>query len=102
MGPGNNDNALTYCDYVILYVDGALCIIQRCKHVLWSEIVNYFYVEEGSVVPPKIYLGNKVSKVIMENGIIARSFSSSQYIQAAVHNVEKYLKERGQSLPEKV
>ena len=33
-------------------------------------------------------------KVTFENRIKAWSFSSSQYVQAAVQNIEKYLKEK--------
>ena len=35
----------------------------------------------------------------MENGVSAWSFSSSQYVQAAVANVERFLKRRDASLP---
>ena len=37
----------------------------------------------------------------LENGVSAWSFSSSQYVQAAVENVEKYLKGKGLCLPVK-
>ena len=38
-------------------------------------------------------------EVTLENGIKAWSFSSSQYVQAAVQNVEKYLKEKVKKFP---
>jgi hypothetical protein len=53
------------------------------------------------VGPPQIYLGNKVPKVTLENGIEAWSFSSSQYVQNAIKNVEAYLKKHGKCLPAK-
>ena len=37
------------------------------------------------------YLGGKVSKVQLENGVNAWAFSSSQYVQTAVKNVEEDL-----------
>ena len=46
-------------------------------------------------------MGNKVSKVTLENGKTACSFSSLQYVQAAVANVEKNLKQTNKSLPVK-
>ena len=38
-------------------------------------------------------------EVTLENGIKAWSFSSSQYVQAAVQNVESYLKEKAKKFP---
>ena len=52
---------------------------------------KYFYIKDGSVGPPTIYLGNKVSKVTLANGQQAWGFSSSQYVQNAVKNIELYL-----------
>ena len=50
---------------------------------------------------PTLYLGNKVSKVELQNGVSAWSFSSSQYVQAAVTNVEDRLKDNGLSFSTK-
>ena len=38
-------------------------------------------------------------EVTLENGTKAWSFSSSQYVQAAVQNVEEYLKEKVKKFP---
>ena len=40
-----------------------------------------------------------MSKVTLNNGVEAWSFSSSQYVQAAVKNVEEYLSKEGRKLP---
>ena len=48
-----------------------------------------------------LYLGNKVSHVELENGVNAWSFSSSQYVQAAVENVKKYIKAKELALPKR-
>ena len=58
-------------------------------------------MKKGSVGHPKIYLGNKVSKVTVENGLDAWAFSSSQYVQATAVNVERYLSKRGYMLPKR-
>ena len=58
-------------------------------------------MKPGSIGPPEIYLGNKVSKVTLDNGVDAWSFSSSQSVQNAVANVEAYLSKLGKSLPRK-
>ena len=63
--------------------------------------MKYWTMKPGSLGPPTIYLGNKVSKVTLENGVKAWSFSSSQYVQGAVSNVETYLKKQNKLLPRK-
>ena len=68
-------------------------ISQRDGHFLKSEIGKYFYLKRVSVGPPTIYLGNKLSKVNLENGIDVWPFTSSKYFQAVVSNVRNHLKE---------
>ena len=101
MREAKKDDGTPYWEYVLLYVDDVLCISQDGTKVINDEIGRYFYVKEGSVGPPSIYLGNKVSQVTLANGVKAWSFSSSQYVQAAVSNVENYLKSKGETLPHK-
>jgi hypothetical protein len=48
-------------------------------------------LKQESIQPPKIYLGGFLRKVQQENGVNAWAFSSSQYVQAAVKNVEDWL-----------
>ena len=50
-----------------------------------------FELKEESIGPPDHYFGGKVRKVQHENGVYAWAFSSSQYVQTAVKNVEAYL-----------
>ena len=90
-----------YWEYVLLYVDDALAISHRPKEVLEKEIGKYWILKPSSIGPPKIYLGNKVSTVTLENGVLAWSFSSSQYVQSAIANVERYLKGKDESLPKR-
>ena len=90
-----------YWEYVLLYVDDALCVSHRPKEVLEKEIGKYWIMKPNSVGPPKLYLGNKVSQVKLDNGVLAWSFSSSQYVQSAIANVERHLKNKNESLPKK-
>ena len=46
-----------------------------------------------------MYLGAKLSKYPLKNGVVAWAMSSSQYVQEAVKKAESYLVERGLSLP---
>ena len=59
-------------------------------------------MKEESIGPPTIYLGGKLSKVTLDNGVEAWSFSSSQYVKNAVHNVEGYLNKKDTKLKPKV
>ena len=55
------------------------------------KLGRYFELKEESIGPPDHYLGGKVKKVQLENGLNAWAFSSSQYVQTAVKNVEVHL-----------
>ena len=95
------DDGAEYWEYVLLYVDDALCISTRGEDIIRNELGRYFYIKEESIGPPTLYLGNKVSKVTLENGVDAWSFSSSQYVNAAVKNVEEHLEKQSKSLPKR-
>ena len=88
-----------YWEFVLLYMDDALCISTDPKSVLEKEIRKYWTLKAGSLGPLSISLGNKVSKVTLENGIATWSFSSLQYIQNAIKNVEIYLRKSNRKLP---
>ena len=89
-----------YWEYVLLYVDDALCISENPEKILREGIGEYFALKEESIGPPDIYLGGKLSKVTLENGSEAWGFSPSQYVKAAIKNVEEYLeKEKIGKLP---
>ena len=55
MRAAQKDDGSTYWEYVLLYVDDALCISMNAENILRKEIGKYFYVKEGSVGPPSIY-----------------------------------------------
>ena len=91
-----------YWEYVLLYCDDVLVIGKNGEKTLREEIGKYFELKEESIGPPSIYLGGKLSKVTLSNGVQAWSFSSSQYVQAAVKNVEDYLRDNNDmTLPAK-
>ena len=79
-------------DYDFLYVDDALVVSENAESILRNELGRYFELKEESIGPPDHYLTGKVRKVQLENGVNAWAFSSSQYVQTAVKNVEAYLK----------
>ena len=97
--PATKDNGTDYYQYVLLYTDDILAIMEHPETFIRDELARKFVVKEKSIGKPTQYLGNKVSKVTMENGVSAWCFSSSQYIQNAVKNVESFLTKLSKKLP---
>ena len=81
----------TYYKYILLYVDDALVVSENAESILQNELGRYFHLKEESIGPPTVYLGGRVHKVQLENSVWAWSFSSSQYMQSAIKNVEEYV-----------
>ena len=79
-----------YYSYILLYVGDSLCIHHDGKSTLES-LDRYFQLKEGSIGYLDLYLGVKLHKVTLPNGIQAWSTSPSKYIQEAVKNVDNYL-----------
>jgi Reverse transcriptase (RNA-dependent DNA polymerase) len=105
MRPAKASDGMDYYEYILLYTDDTLVISENAEHVLRKELGRHFTLKEESIGPPKIYLGGSVRKVQLDNGVKCWAFSSSQYVQAAVKNVEEYLAKLGNPnwrLPKKV
>ena len=101
MRPAQKADGIEYWEYVLLYVDDALVISENGKEILVKEIGKYFTMNTGSIGPPSLYLGGHMRQVTLVNGMKAWGFSSSQYFQAAVKNVEEYLTTTEHKLPSK-
>ena len=84
-----------YYSYILLYVDDVMCIHHDGVGAL-NLIDKYFHMKEGSIGDPDMYLGAKLRKTILPNGVEAWAMSPSKYVQEAVKNVEGHLsKEKG-------
>ena len=94
MRPAQHSDGSEYYEYILLYTDDALVISENAESLLRNKLGKYFRLKEKSIGPPKIYLGGSVSKVTLDNGVSCWAFGSSQYVQAAVKNVEEYLSKR--------
>jgi hypothetical protein len=99
MRAGTKSDGTTYWQYVLLYTDDILAIMEEPENFIRNELGSRFTIKPKSIGSPTQYLGNKVSEVTLENGTKCWSFSSSQYVQNAISNVEKYLHSREQKLP---
>jgi hypothetical protein len=53
----------------------------------------FFHLKPELVGHPNIYLGSKVSKAKLANGIKCWCNSSSQYVKEAIKNTETYIRE---------
>ena len=91
MRPAIRSDGSKCYDHALSYVDDALVVSENAESIIRNELGRYFELKEESIGPPDHYLGGKVRKVQLENGVNAWTFSSAQYFQTAVKNVEVYL-----------
>jgi hypothetical protein len=68
-----------------------------------GEIDRFFKMKPGSVGDPDIYLGAKLRRMQLPNGVWAWSLSASKYVQEAVRNVKDYYRRKrpGQGWPKR-
>ena len=59
-------------------------------------------MKEVSIGHPTIYLGGKVSKVVLPNGVLAWEFSTIKYVHVAAAKVETYLDKQNMKFCSKV
>ena len=83
MLPGTKANRTEYWQYLLLYTDGILAVIEEPEKLLQEEVDKRFTLKEKSISIPTKYVGYKVSKVTMENGKSAESL--------ALHNIPRVL-----------
>ena len=79
-----------------------MVISDNAEKILRNEIGKSFRLKKKSVDDPGKYLWGKFRKVKLNNGIDCWEFSSTQYVQDAVNNVEQYLKVKGKKLLKKL
>ena len=99
--PAKKADGTEVYDYVLIYTDDVICVSENAEQILRTRIGKYFELKKESIGPPDLYLGGRMSKVVLQNGAEAWAYSSSQYVQAAVKNVESYLSNHGGKLPAK-
>ena len=72
-------------------MDDALLVSDNAESILQNKIGRYFQLKETLIDPSQMYLGAGIKRVKLDNGVDAWAASSSQYLQAAVRNVEEYI-----------
>jgi hypothetical protein len=88
------DDGVKYWAYILIYVDDILCV-HHDPGTFLAQNDKYFKMKPGSIMEPTFYLGAKLKKTVRPNGVVAWGISSSKYVQAAVQNMQEYLKENG-------
>ena len=89
MRPATQKDGTTVCVYVLLYTDDCLVVFENAESILKEDIVRYFKLKLYPIVPPSLYLGGHLQEVTLYTGIKAWAFGYTQYVQAAVKNVEE-------------
>jgi hypothetical protein len=84
------DEGVLYWAYILIYVDDILCVHHDPGAPL-EKLDGYFKMNEGSIQVPTFYLGTKLKKTVLPNGVVAWGMSSSKYVHSAVQNVQEYL-----------
>jgi hypothetical protein len=60
----------SYYEYVLIYVDDILCMSHDPRESM-RKLDKFFPMKEGSIGPPDIYLGVKLTKVNRRNQVEA-------------------------------
>lgn len=79
-----------YYSYVLLYVDDALVIHHDAEAAL-NKLDWFFKMKAGSIGDPDIYLGAKLKRTHLPNGVEAWALSPSKYVREAVSTCKDYL-----------
>ena len=87
------DDNVHYYAYILCYVDDILCIHHDPMSVM-GEINKYLPLKPSSVGDPDIYLGAKLKKTRLPNGVMAWGLSPSKYVVQAVKNCQLHLTEK--------
>jgi hypothetical protein len=84
------DNEEEFYEYLLVYTDDLLAVATNPKAIL-DNVNLFFHLKLESVGHPNIYLGLKVSKAKLANGIECWCNSSCQYVREAIKNTETYI-----------
>jgi len=79
-----------YYAYILLYVDDVLCMHHNAEGEI-RRLDHYFMMKPGLIGDPNLYLGAKLKKTRMPNGVMAWGMSSSKYVQQAIKMVQDQL-----------
>jgi hypothetical protein len=64
------DDGMLYWAYILIYFDDILCVHHDPDTPL-AKLDEYFKMKEGSIQVPTFYLGAKLKKTLLPNGVVA-------------------------------
>ena len=80
------ENGEPYYKYILVYVDDVLHLHAKGRSDM--ERINEAYrLKDGSITPPARYLGANIDKVQLEDGTMAWSQTSKDYLTGAIQQV---------------
>ena len=68
-------NGAKYYAHFLLYVDDCL-VINHAADTALHELDRFFKMNTGSIVDPNMYLGAKLGKIVLKNGVEAWATSA--------------------------
>lgn len=84
-------DGVEYYSYILCYVDDIL-VIHHDSHSVLRLIDKYFPLKPGSVGDPDMYLGTKLRRMRLDNGVIAWGMSPAKYVKESVRVCEEHIK----------
>ena len=69
MRAAKKEDGTEYWEYALMYTYDVLVVSERGEQFLRNELGKYVELKEESVGQPKIHIGGKMSKVVLENGL---------------------------------
>ena len=76
--------------YVLVYVDDVLRL-QHDPDTFLNRLAEVYRLKYGSVGEPDIYLGSDIEKIQLDDGSLAWSMMSREYVTNAIQNLEETL-----------
>jgi hypothetical protein len=73
------DSGVLYWAYILIYVDDILCVYNDPGSPL-ENLDEYFKMKEGSIQVSTLYVGAKLKKTVLRNGVVAWDMSSRKYV----------------------
>lgn len=98
--PAVKNDGEEYYEYILVYMDNILCISKHSKETM-ALIAHDFRFKKDKVKPPKIYLGARLEKKVL-NSKAMWTMSSTDYLKAAIKTVEERLQKSGKTLSTKI
>lgn len=93
--PAMRDDGFEYYEMLFVYVDDILSVSHKAKERI-AEITEFYKAKDGSIQPPKIYLGADVSQMTLEDGRTTWTTSPRTYVKNSIKVVEDLFAEDGE------